>query len=56
MNEKQERSSCWSVLSGGAVRLVGRVDPLRMGLISRLGRSIGQAIHPIDRFSFFCCR
>ena len=24
-----------------------------MGSISRLGRSIGQAIHPIDRFSFF---
>ncbi len=52
MNEKQERCSCWSVLSGGAVRLAGRVELLRMGSISRFGRSIGQAIHPIDRISF----
>ena len=53
MKEKQERCSSWSVLSGGAVRLAGRVESLRMGSTSRLGRSIGQAIHPIDRFSFF---
>lgn len=35
MNEKQERCSSWSVLSGGAVRLAGRVESLRMGSISR---------------------
>ena len=35
MNEKQERCSSWSVLSGGAVRLAGRVELLRMGSISR---------------------